>query len=127
MTPHDARLPIEALRDLLGLVRALFASWTQSKAGPIELEELAHIGRELAAALKLARKTEPGSVGHRAAWSRAEEATRLLGHLVGQLEALHPVLEAATRRALAGDTKHATNIPTLGERAARKSHERSRR
>ncbi|MFZ5894740.1 MAG: hypothetical protein ACOY0T_26995 [Myxococcota bacterium] len=125
--PRDAPLPIEALRDLLGIVRALFAAWTRAKAGPIELEELAHIGRELRAALDLARKTEPGTLGHRAAWSRAEEATRLLGHLVGKLEPLHPVLEAAVQRALAPDAEHTAKTPALGERAARKIHERTRR
>lgn len=127
MSPRDALLPTEALRDLLGIVRALFSAWTRAKVGPIELEELAHIGRELGKALELARKTEPGTLGHRAAWSRAEEATRLLGHLVGKLEPLHPVLDAAVQRALAADEKHAGATSVLQDRTARKAHERTRR
>ena len=70
MPPRDAQLPLEALRDLVGIVRALFAAWTKARVGPLELEELLHIGRELRAALNLASKTQPGTVGHRAAWSR---------------------------------------------------------
>ncbi len=127
MPPRDAQLPIEALRDLLGIVRALFAAWTRAKVGPIELEELAHIGRELKSALDMAKKTEPGTLGHRAAWSRAEEATRRLGHLVGKLEPLHPVLESAVKRALGADSKRGTAQLAQSERASRKTHERSRR
>lgn len=39
----DAQLPLEALRDLLGLVRSLFAAWKPAQ-GPIELEELRDVG-----------------------------------------------------------------------------------
>lgn len=74
----ESQLPLEALRDLLGLVRSLFAAWKPSQ-GPIELEELRDIGKELAAALKLAKSTQPNTIGHRAAWSRAEAATRTIG------------------------------------------------
>lgn len=98
VSPRDAKLPLEALRDLLAIVRALFTAWTRAKVGPIELEELAHIGRELRKALGLARMTEPGTRGHRAAWSRAEEAALLLAHLVVKLEPLHLVLESAAQR-----------------------------
>ncbi|MFZ5896865.1 MAG: hypothetical protein ACOY0T_37760 [Myxococcota bacterium] len=125
--PRDAELPIECLRDLLGIVRALFAAWTQAKAGPIELEQLAHAGRELRAAYQLAKKSQPGTLGHRAAWSRAEEATRLLGHLVGEIEPLHPVIEAATQRALRTGPKAAARSAAMDERASRKHHERTRR
>lgn len=135
MPPRDAQLPLEALRDLVGIVRALFAAWTKARVGPLELEELLHIGRELRAALNLASKTQPGTVGHRAAWSRAEDATRLLGHLVGQLEALHPVIEAASERALASAAAKANKanparqpakMATVEARNSRKSHERNR-
>ena len=107
----------------------------KARVGPLELEELLHIGRELRAALNLASKTQPGTVGHRAAWSRAEDATRLLGHLVGQLEALHPVIEAASERALASAAAKANKanparqparMATVEARNSRRSHERNR-
>jgi hypothetical protein len=79
-------LPLVALRDLIGICRALYAAWAASGAGPIELDELMQIGKDLAEAHRLARNTESNTLGHRAAWSRAEEATRRLGHLVGELE-----------------------------------------
>jgi hypothetical protein len=44
MAPRDARIPLEALRDLVGICRALYAAWKKERVGPIELEELAAIG-----------------------------------------------------------------------------------
>jgi hypothetical protein len=125
MAPRDGQLPLEALRDLVGIARALYAAWKKERVGPIELEELAAAGRDLSAALDLARKTEPGSLGHRAAWSRAEDASTRLGHLVGKLEPLHRTLEAATDRALANKAGGGRAL-TLAERAAKKHHNRQR-
>lgn len=126
MATRDGRIPIEALRDLVGICRALYAAWKKERVGPIELEELASIGKDLNDALRLASKTEPETLGHRAAWSRAEEATRRLGHLVGKLEPLHLTLEAATERALGGRTRRGSDNTTLAQREAKKKHNRMR-
>jgi hypothetical protein len=117
----DAQLPIEALRDLLGLVRSLFAAWKPAQ-GPIELEELRDIGHELAAAYEMARKTSPNTIGHRAAWSRAEAATRRLGHLVGSLEPLKPAVTAAAQRVVGGSAEPSAQ----SDREAKRMHRRSR-
>lgn len=117
----SGRLPLEALRDLLGVCRALYTAWRRSGAGPVELDELAAIGKELGAALELAKKTKPDTVGHRAAWSRAEAATRRLGHLVGALEPLRPTIAAASER-VCGTTR----LAALDEREAKKRHARMR-
>lgn len=126
LAARDGRIPIEALRDLVGICRALYAAWKKERVGPIELEELAAIGKDLNEALRLARKTEPETLGHRAAWSRAEEATRRLGHLVGKLEPLHLTLEAATERALGGRCQRGSDNTTLSQREAKKKHNRMR-
>jgi hypothetical protein len=125
MPPRDGQLPLESLRDLLGIARALYSAWKKERVGPIELEELAAVGRDLSAALQLARKTSPGTLGHRAAWSRAEDAAARLGHLVGTLEPLHRILAAATERALASQAGGTTSL-TLAERDAKKHHNRMR-
>ena len=117
----SGKLPLEALRDLLGVCRALYTAWRRSGAGPVELDELAAIGKELGAALELAKKTKPDTVGHRAAWSRAEAATRRLGHLVGALEPLRPTIAAASER-VCGTTR----VTALDEREAKKRHARMR-
>jgi hypothetical protein len=114
-------VPFEALRDLIGVCRALYAAWRRSGAGPVELDELVEIGKELGAALDLARKTKPDTVGHRAAWSRAEAATRRHGHLVSALEPLRPTIAAASER-VCGTTR----VVALDEREAKKRHARMR-
>jgi hypothetical protein len=86
------------LRDLLGLVRVMYADWSASGAGPIELEELRAIGEGLKSALELAARTEPNTRGHYAAWQRAEEATRQLGVLVGKTNPLLSTVRAASAR-----------------------------
>jgi len=120
-TKLDAQLPLEALRDLLGLVRSLFAAWKPAQ-GPIELEELRDIGHELAAAYELAHKTPPNTIGHRAAWSRAEAATKRLGHLIGSLEPLKPTVDAAAQRVVGGGREPRA----MSEREAKRLHRRER-
>jgi hypothetical protein len=126
MAPRDARIPLQALRDLVGICRALYAAWKKERVGPLELEELAGIGKDLAEALRLARNTAPDTLGHRAAWSRAEEATRRLGHLIGKLEPLHLMVEAATARALDSAAREPIQGSTLADRDAKKKHNRMR-
>jgi hypothetical protein len=100
--PHgrgDA-IPLEALRDLLAIVRALFAAGLQNKGQPIDLEALREIGSDLATALDLAARCEPDTLGHVAAWNRAERATKALGELIDRAMPLRPVLDAAVARAM---------------------------
>jgi hypothetical protein len=123
---RDKQIPLEALRDLLGVCRALFAAWKASGQGPIELQELEGIGRDLAAALNLARKTKPNTVGHRAAWSRAEAATASLGHLIGSLEPLRPTVAAATGRVTGATKSETPKTPGQAEREAKKHYTRMR-
>jgi hypothetical protein len=73
-------IPLEALRDLIGVCRALYAAWSAAGAGPIELEELPQVGKDLREAYRLARNTPPNTLGHRAAWSHAEAATQGTTH-----------------------------------------------
>jgi hypothetical protein len=120
----DAAVPTEALRDLIGICRALYAAWTKSCVGPMELEELASIGKELNKALELAKSTRVNTVGHRAAWARAEEATKRLGLLVNSLELLHPALHAASERVVGAPEPR--SVGAAAERAAKSHHSRRR-
>jgi hypothetical protein len=91
-------IPIRALRDLLGLVRVVYADWCASGAGPIELEELRAIGEGLSLAFDLASKSKPNTPAHRTAWARAEEATAQLGALIGQHTSLISTVRTANAR-----------------------------
>jgi len=63
-----------------------------------ELEELKAIGSALSKAIELARKTEPNTVGHRAAWDKAEMATERLMRVVSATMTAGPLVEAAVVR-----------------------------
>jgi hypothetical protein len=92
-------LPVEVIRDLLGICRALYAVWREHRpATENELGELRGIGQDLRAALELARKSKPDTVGHRAAWGKAERAMRRLGELVSDQDRLRPPIEALVRK-----------------------------
>lgn len=95
---RDQPFPLEAVRDLLGVVRAIYAAAKQAGAGRGELAKIAKIGTELSQAIDLAVDTRPGTVGHRAAWQRAEEATRRAGDLVDLLTPAEPLVGAARGR-----------------------------
>lgn len=118
------QLPLESLRDLLGIVRAMYAAWCEAGAGPIELDELLEVGKQLRTALDLASKTKPGTLGHRAAWRHAEAATERLGKLVDHRSSTQELVEAASRRALAGKPAPKPTDPTAREQKA--AHRRSR-
>lgn len=100
LTPNEQPFPFEAVRDLLGILRALYAAAQAESAGRPRLAAIRAIGRELRAATDLALEHEPGTLGHAAAWRRAERATERLGALVDCTTPLEPTLEAAARRVL---------------------------
>jgi hypothetical protein len=83
--PSDAQIPIESLRDLLGLARAVYA--TLAGMGPAysdQLFRLRGIGYQLTLALERASQGGPGTFPHRAAWLIAEKAVEDLGALVAE-------------------------------------------
>lgn len=100
---HRDQLPVETVRDLLGIVRGLYRVWSEHRpATENELGELRAIGQDLRAALDLARRCEPDTVGHRAAWARAERATERLCRLVTENDRLLAPIDALARKMRGG-------------------------
>ncbi|MFO0571783.1 MAG: hypothetical protein U0263_39530 [Polyangiaceae bacterium] len=98
LSPRSEPFPFEAVRDLLGILRALYAARRREGASRRRLRELGGLGRQLRAAVDLALEHEPGTLGHAAAWERAERAVAELGALVDATTPIAPTLEAAARR-----------------------------
>ena len=94
---HDA-FPFEAVRDLIGILRALYAAERGARARPLRVAAIARVGRELRVAVDLALDHATGTLGHAAAWDRAERAAAALGDLVDCTTPLSPTLAAAARR-----------------------------
>ncbi len=92
---RDEPLPLHAMRDLLGLVRAMHRAAKANGAGALELARFERVGRDLTAALELGRKSAPGTMDHRAAWERAERATLATADLVTGLDSAEPIVKAA--------------------------------
>jgi len=84
------------------------------------LEELAEVGKKLKLALDLARKTQPDTVGHRAAWSHAQAATSALMSMISESTRAAPIVEAAAFR-----IRRIGSVPS--EREGRKAAEKLRR
>jgi hypothetical protein len=96
--PRTPPLPVETVRDLLGICRALYLMWSaEGPAARERLRKLTVIGRSLREALKLAR-SGPGTLGYAAAWNRAEDATKALGELVDAFVPMRPAITAASAR-----------------------------
>lgn len=98
LSRRDDPFPFEAARDLLGLMRALYAARRRAGAGANELEGLARAGKELQEALSLASTSKPGTVGHAAAWKRAEDATQIAARIDAFTIPAEPVLREAVGR-----------------------------
>src|SRR5438045_1606537 len=99
LTIRREPFPFDAVRDLLGVVRALYVARRQSNSGPVPLARIVRIGSALAQALELATKHGVGTVGHAAAWARAERAAVEVGDLVELTDGALELVEAARRRA----------------------------
>lgn len=92
------------MRDLLAIARALYRSEAAALPEPdmSRLARIQEIGHMLRQALELSR-TEPDTMGHRAAWGWAEKGTAALGELVASTDArLAPVVSAAAERLRTG-------------------------
>jgi hypothetical protein len=88
--------PFQAVRDLLGILRAL---WLATDPAHVRRrDEIAALAVELRKACDQARSAPVGSLGYSAGWNRAEEATRKVGELVDRIAPLEPVVRAAAAR-----------------------------
>ncbi len=92
MPPKPRQLPVAEIRDLLGVVRALYRHARRARRDSLHLSELESIGRRLQLALELA-----GTSKEDVAWTNAERACRDLGCVVGALDQALPIVEAAAR------------------------------
>jgi hypothetical protein len=90
--------PFEAARDLLGILRALYAATEREGGSKRRLEAIQRCGRELGTAIALARQNARFTLGHDAAWRRAEAATRQAMDLIESTTPIEPTLTAAVAR-----------------------------
>jgi hypothetical protein len=99
--PSDTHgpFPFGAVRDLLGIARALYRA---ADGEPRRQAEIQRIGAELREALDLARSSGAGTMGRRAAWAKAERATQALGALVADGCAVEPLVQATAMRLARG-------------------------
>jgi hypothetical protein len=99
MDPRRASFPREAVRDLLGVVRAIYAAAKRGGAGRGELRRIARLGTMLSRSLELHESGAPGSADVDEAWSLAESATRRVGEIVDALTPAEPIVLASGDRA----------------------------
>jgi hypothetical protein len=97
LMPKDKPFPRDVVRDLVAITRALYrAELAASSPNRRNVDELEQIGQELNLALDLG-KNEPGSLGCRAAWVWADQATTKLGELVANMH-VAPAVRATVAR-----------------------------
>ena len=95
---REEPFPAAAVRDLIGIVRAMYAAAKLAGAGRNELLRIERVGRDLSAALMLAQASSPGTIGYSAAWKRAEDGALRAGDLVDALTPAEPLVHAARAR-----------------------------
>lgn len=99
MARNTDPFPREAVRDLLGVTRALYrAEQASPSADACRLEKLTEIGKQYRLALELGVKCEPDSIGGRAARGWAETATATLGQVVAASALVTSAVEATAAR-----------------------------
>jgi hypothetical protein len=97
--PNDGPLPVEVVRDLLGIARAMYAAF-QSMGAEYEthLLKLRGIGYQLQLSLEKAKQGGPGTFPHRSAWLIAEKAAADLGALVDKYMPAQLLIKATGER-----------------------------
>lgn len=98
---RDEPIPLEQVRDLLGIARALYVARRTAGAGALELQRIEQAGRELDKALELCASPE-GTLGHTAAWTHVERAVETLKHCVDVTTPIAPLLVVAAERIVGG-------------------------
>jgi hypothetical protein len=93
--------PFDAVRDLLGVVRAVYAAARGGGAGRNELSRIAKVGEDLSRALDLAGSTQQGAGAAAIAWRCLDEALVEVGALVDPLTPAAPIVHAARARVAA--------------------------
>lgn len=86
------------MRDLLGVVRAVYAAAKDGGASRDELARIAKVGRKLSRALDLAGAPQQGVSGHATAWQMTEQVMLQVNDLVDPLTPAAPLLTAARSR-----------------------------
>ena len=96
-TPFPRPFPRVVVRDLLGIVRALYrGEVARVPVDSARVEQLRQIGELYRLALEMGTKYEPDTMAGRAAIVKAERATVLLGEFVGSSDELTVLAVAAT-------------------------------
>src|SRR5262245_26203197 len=98
MLPQHGQLPIDRVRDLLGIARAMYAAERKRNPGSWRVQRIAAAGKAFSTALELAAGSAPNTMGHRASWMHAQRGIELLSECIDLTMALGPVLEAAGAR-----------------------------
>lgn len=86
------------MRDMLGLVRAIYLAEKADNAPAHRLNRISMVGRDLKAAIAMARQATPGTLSHFAAWQAAERATNAVCDLVDVLTMAEPIVRASVNR-----------------------------
>lgn len=97
--PNDGPIPIETVRDLLGIARALYAAFVEM--GPAydgQRLKLRGIGYQLTLAIERAGEGGPGTFKHRAAWLISEKAAADLAEMVDMYLPAKVLIKAAGDR-----------------------------
>lgn len=97
--PNDGQLPVEVVRDLLGIARAMYAAFAEM--GPEykdHMFRLRGIGFQLQLALDKAAKGGPGTFAMRSAWLISEKAAADLGALVDKCMPAQLLIRATGER-----------------------------
>ena len=95
--PRD--FPFDACRDLLGLLRAVFAAEKHRNfPNPRKLRSLERLARELQQAVTLAATHDPGTLPYAKALGMADGVARRLGDVIELTDPVMPILEVAGKR-----------------------------
>lgn len=96
---HDGPIPLDALRDLIALCRALYVTYRGMGSGyDAQLTQLTQIGSKLNRALEKAEQI--GAWNQQTAWLLAEQATAQLGEVVGMHLPAKALITASGERLL---------------------------
>ncbi|NUP13335.1 MAG: hypothetical protein HOW73_45435 [Polyangiaceae bacterium] len=100
LRPRPDPLPVEAVRDLIGIARIMWRATAEDDQR--RRRQIASGGRKLRRALAMALQHPPSSEKHSEAWRWAEEGCRELGEAISYFEKATVWVQVATRAVVNG-------------------------
>jgi hypothetical protein len=99
--PLPARFQFEAVRDVVGILRAMYRQERDKRSpSPVRMQQIERLAKEFLGAYRMASAHDPETAPYVRAIKQAESAALRLGDIATMVDPIEPVLRVAGERVI---------------------------